>query len=243
MVARVYTLAYVHTPATPATPPQRVCAAAAASGQRAAAVRFWLTSGSGDFHWLPEHPSEGVGVGAFYCAVFSADGMEMPDASRVRDASGVATLPAHTMWPQRTPLLRVSTDGPQPTHPPTYLSHCAVQGIHEFTVSDAVPWKPPLLASTKSNNYMLNCMMGMVSRERGGWFGIGVDASGNIGESCVGNVAAVVEVRQRASCATRAAARLRMRSRPRSRARAHACMHANVAPARAALRARAEHAW
>lgn len=133
MVARMYTLAYVHTPATPATPPQRVCAAAAASGQRDAAVRFWLTSGSGDFHWLPEHPSEGVGVGVFYCAVFSADGMEMPDASRVRDASGVATLPAHSMWPQRTPLLRVSTDGappPPPTHPLVSLRGTGHPRIH-----------------------------------------------------------------------------------------------------------------
>ena len=102
---------------------------------------------SGDFHWLPEDTVQ-KGGGCFYCAVFSASGMQMPDASR---------------------------------------------GIEEVTVSDSVPWKPPLLASIKSNNYMLNCMMGMASRDKGGWFGIAVDADGFIGESCVGNIAAVID--------------------------------------------------
>ena len=36
-------------------------------------------------------------------------------------------------------------------------------------------------------------MMGMASRDKGGWFGIAVDADGFIGESCVGNIAAVID--------------------------------------------------
>ena len=54
-----------------------------------------------------------------------------------------------------------------------------------------VPLKPPLLAELKSNNYMLNALTMMAARDRGGTFGIGIDAAGNVRESCVLNVISV----------------------------------------------------
>lgn len=61
-----------------------------------------------------------------------------------------------------------------------------IKGISEFTVTD-VPIKPQLLATIKSNNYMLNVLTAMSSQDRGGSFGIMLDENGNIAESCVLN--------------------------------------------------------
>jgi len=59
-------------------------------------------------------------------------------------------------------------------------------GVHEFTVD--VPLKPELLATIKSNNYILNVLTKMASEDKGGSFGILVDPDGNVAESCVKNV-------------------------------------------------------
>jgi len=68
----------------------------------------------------------------------------------------------------------------------------SVEGIPEASVPQAlVPMKPPLLAELKSNNYMLNALTMMAAQERGGTFGIGVDTSGHLTESCVLNVMVV----------------------------------------------------
>ena len=65
-------------------------------------------------------------------------------------------------------------------------------GIAEASVScDVVPLKPPHLAELKSNNYMLNALTMMAAEDRGGTFGIGVDAQGFLTESCVLNVIVV----------------------------------------------------
>eukprot|EP00746_Dinoflagellata_sp_MGD_P085614 gnl/MRDRNA2_/MRDRNA2_33880_c0_seq1.p1 gnl/MRDRNA2_/MRDRNA2_33880_c0~~gnl/MRDRNA2_/MRDRNA2_33880_c0_seq1.p1 ORF type:complete len:378 (+),score=57.95 gnl/MRDRNA2_/MRDRNA2_33880_c0_seq1:104-1237(+) len=56
-------------------------------------------------------------------------------------------------------------------------------GHKEATVR-SVPMKPPLLAETKSNNYMLNCLTAMAAQDEGGQFGIMVKPDGNIGEGC-----------------------------------------------------------
>ncbi len=62
-------------------------------------------------------------------------------------------------------------------------------GVPEATVCcDVVPFKPKLLAELKSNNYMLNALLMMAAKDRGGTFGLGVDANGFLTESCVLNV-------------------------------------------------------
>eukprot|EP00405_Crypthecodinium_cohnii_P004369 CAMPEP_0194752806 /NCGR_PEP_ID=MMETSP0323_2-20130528/6695_1 /TAXON_ID=2866 ORGANISM="Crypthecodinium cohnii, Strain Seligo" /NCGR_SAMPLE_ID=MMETSP0323_2 /ASSEMBLY_ACC=CAM_ASM_000346 /LENGTH=343 /DNA_ID=CAMNT_0039670113 /DNA_START=25 /DNA_END=1056 /DNA_ORIENTATION=+ len=60
-----------------------------------------------------------------------------------------------------------------------------LKGAKEYTVD--LPLKPGLLATTKSTNYMLNALTAMSSKERGGGYGILVDAEGNIAESCIMN--------------------------------------------------------
>jgi len=65
-----------------------------------------------------------------------------------------------------------------------------LKGINEFTVT-GVPMKPPALATMKSNNYLLNCLTAMESKDKGGKFGILVDGDGKIAESCVLNIAFV----------------------------------------------------
>jgi len=65
-------------------------------------------------------------------------------------------------------------------------------GVREATVpSSLVPLKPPHLAELKSNNYLLNALTMLAAKDRGGTFGIGVDATGHVTESCVLNVAAI----------------------------------------------------
>ena len=65
-------------------------------------------------------------------------------------------------------------------------------GISEASVpSSVVPLKPKHLAELKSNNYMLNALTMMAAKDRGGTFGIGVDADGYVMESCVLNVCVV----------------------------------------------------
>lgn len=72
------------------------------------------------------------------------------------------------------------------------LEGAEAHGIREVTVpASAVPPKPACLAEIKSNNYLLNALTMMSARERGGTFGLGVDAAGYLTESCVLNVCVV----------------------------------------------------
>ena len=74
------------------------------------------------------------------------------------------------------------------------LKNASTDGLPEVTVPESlVPLKPRHLAELKSNNYMLNAMTAMAAKDRGGTFGIGVDASGYILESCVLNVVIVTK--------------------------------------------------
>ena len=57
-------------------------------------------------------------------------------------------------------------------------------GIPEVTVRDT-PMKPQLLATIKSNNYLLNVLTHMEAIDLGGTFGILVDDDGYVAESCV----------------------------------------------------------
>merc|ERR1712032_189158 len=66
------------------------------------------------------------------------------------------------------------------------LSPDAPAGLHEYTVD--VPLKPQLLATTKSNNYMLNALTSMASKDKGGMMGVLVDSKGFIAESAVMNI-------------------------------------------------------
>tara|TARA_Y100000768_G_scaffold273639_1_gene209514 strand:+ start:1893 stop:2825 length:933 start_codon:yes stop_codon:yes gene_type:complete len=65
-------------------------------------------------------------------------------------------------------------------------------GIPEATVIDT-PMKPPLLATIKSNNYLLNVLTHMEAVDRGGTFGVLVDEEGYVAESCVLNVVFVTK--------------------------------------------------
>ena len=67
-----------------------------------------------------------------------------------------------------------------------------VSGIPEATVLDT-PMKPPLLATIKSNNYLLNVLTHMEAVDRGGTFGVLVDEEGYVAESCVLNVVFVTK--------------------------------------------------
>ena len=59
-------------------------------------------------------------------------------------------------------------------------------GISEVTVRNT-PMKPQLLATIKSNNYLLNVLTHMEAVDLGGTFGILVDENGFVAESCVLN--------------------------------------------------------
>lgn len=60
----------------------------------------------------------------------------------------------------------------------------------EYFVS--VPTKPKLLANIKSNNYLLNALCSMESRDKGGSNGIQVNPNGTLAEGSVNNVAFVL---------------------------------------------------
>mmetsp|Transcript_38878 Transcript_38878/g.51233 ORF Transcript_38878/g.51233 Transcript_38878/m.51233 type:complete len:334 (+) Transcript_38878:93-1094(+) len=62
-------------------------------------------------------------------------------------------------------------------------------GTEEWVVS--VPAKPSLLATMKSNNYMINALTAMESEDKGGMLGLQVDAQGRLLESAIANVAIV----------------------------------------------------
>lgn len=60
------------------------------------------------------------------------------------------------------------------------------EGFNEATVHDT-PMKPELLATIKSNNYLLNVLTHMEAVDRGGRFGILVKDDGYLAEACVLN--------------------------------------------------------
>lgn len=67
----------------------------------------------------------------------------------------------------------------------------SLTGIKDVTIRET-PLKPPLLASTKTNNYFLNCLMAMEASSHGGMFGINIDPkTGLLAESCVLNISIV----------------------------------------------------
>ncbi|CAM9870976.1 unnamed protein product [Ectocarpus sp. 12 AP-2014] len=63
------------------------------------------------------------------------------------------------------------------------------EGIEEWVVN--VPMKTGLMASCKTNNYLLNALTAMESQDKGGMEGIWVNDAGNVAETCMGNVAIV----------------------------------------------------
>ena len=65
-------------------------------------------------------------------------------------------------------------------------------GLREYTVTD-VPMKPDLLATIKSNNYLLNVLTHMDSADRGGQFGVLVHPDGTVAEGAVVNVCFVTD--------------------------------------------------
>ncbi|CAJ1431071.1 unnamed protein product [Effrenium voratum] len=68
------------------------------------------------------------------------------------------------------------------------------KGIGEALVPETeVPMKPALLATLKSNNYLLNCMLAMAAQERGGRFGINIRTDGTVAEGCVANCGIVTK--------------------------------------------------
>lgn len=72
-----------------------------------------------------------------------------------------------------------------------------LKGVKEATVdAETVPIKPPLLACTKTNNYLLNALTAMAAEDKGGDKGIGVDARGCVTESCISNVAFITSDRR-----------------------------------------------
>eukprot|EP00931_Biecheleriopsis_adriatica_P077593 TRINITY_DN51119_c0_g1_i1.p1 TRINITY_DN51119_c0_g1~~TRINITY_DN51119_c0_g1_i1.p1 ORF type:complete len:352 (+),score=65.51 TRINITY_DN51119_c0_g1_i1:46-1101(+) len=77
---------------------------------------------------------------------------------------------------------------------PSSKSLDAPQVISEVTVpSNEIPMKPKLLATLKSNNYLLNCMLAMAAQEKGGTFGITIRDDDTVAEGCVANCALVTK--------------------------------------------------
>ncbi|CAM9192047.1 unnamed protein product [Chrysoparadoxa australica] len=67
-----------------------------------------------------------------------------------------------------------------------------VHGVKEWVVEPSVvPLKPPLLATVKSTNYMLNALVSMTAQDNGGTLGIQCDESGYVTECSIGNLAIV----------------------------------------------------
>ena len=60
-------------------------------------------------------------------------------------------------------------------------------GHAEATIRDT-PMKPTLLATIKSNNYLLNVLTHLEAKDQGGWFGVLVDDEGYVAEGAVVNV-------------------------------------------------------
>ncbi|CAM9685715.1 unnamed protein product [Phaeothamnion confervicola] len=67
----------------------------------------------------------------------------------------------------------------------------ALDGVGEVVVG--VPLKPPLLATIKSTNYLLNALTAMEAQDRGGTLGIQADPDGFVTEGSIGNIAIVDE--------------------------------------------------
>jgi len=67
----------------------------------------------------------------------------------------------------------------------------AIGTAEALVPSSEVPMKPTLLATLKSNNYLLNCMLAMAAQDRGGNFGINIREDGTVAEGCVANCAIV----------------------------------------------------
>lgn len=63
-------------------------------------------------------------------------------------------------------------------------------GTEEW-VTDNIPAKPPLLATMKSTNYLINALVAMESEDKGGMLGLQVDHRGRLLESAIANVAIV----------------------------------------------------
>ena len=72
-------------------------------------------------------------------------------------------------------------------------SKAEMRGVSEVTIPQAlVPLKPPLLATAKTTNYLLNALTTMAAEERGGHLGINLHADGvSVAEQSVANVAIV----------------------------------------------------
>ena len=65
-------------------------------------------------------------------------------------------------------------------------------GISEVVIHPSdVPTKPKMLAELKSNNYLINALMMMAAKDRGGTFGVAADAGGKLLESCVLNIVVI----------------------------------------------------
>lgn len=63
------------------------------------------------------------------------------------------------------------------------------EGIKEVSVS--VPVKCEFLATSKTNNYLVNALAAMEAAERGGTLGLQCDAHGNVAECSIGSIAFV----------------------------------------------------
>ena len=67
-----------------------------------------------------------------------------------------------------------------------YHSSSAPNGISEITIS--IPLKTQMLATTKTNNYLINALSAMEAKEKGGSLGLQCDEAGNIAECSIGSV-------------------------------------------------------
>ena len=59
-------------------------------------------------------------------------------------------------------------------------------GVREYVVN--VPLKPPLLATVKSTNYLLNALCAEESQRKGGYLGIQLHEDGTVAEGAIGNI-------------------------------------------------------
>ena len=62
-------------------------------------------------------------------------------------------------------------------------------GVREYVVN--VPLKPPLLATVKSTNYLLNALCAEESQRKGGYLGIQLHEDGTVAEGAIGNIAMI----------------------------------------------------
>lgn len=160
----------------------RIVRATCQAARRADAdVRFWLTAGTGNLGVTPKGCTPG-----FYVLIFG--GLPTFDIS-----GGVPEVTvAESRVAMKPPMLAEIKSN-------NYLLNALLQAKLALSrtptpTRNPTPALTPSRTPTQPTNSLLHAPWQMDAQDRGGTFGIGIDAAGNVRESCVLNVVVVTKV-------------------------------------------------